>query len=639
MTASLVFRQSAATSGRMRFGVVGNDTDERVTASLIFRKPATTSGRMLFAPTGGGSPEPIIPPVDLTLDGYFPAVEFSCLLEYRSDTQRPLVSRVRGGWQQAISNPTGTAQSMQDASKHPAGWQPLWRKAIDAGVLLHMLQPKVLQPDRQGVAGIYQLALRLQASAGVQSQSGLPQHVRYTGGYEVAVSDRLRVGFKHQDGLRDRRPEHTGRTQVALPWQVGLGTDFQRAVSAPTFWVSRFQPAMQPPVGTSYPPGPPIDPPDGDKCYTPDPHLIFTDGRALNGHLVFICGRAEPQASVVVPIKEVYLTINSAILVRLDNGHVIPTTAMAMSIDADSWTWSFSATVPGHALASVQSGTNGDPVVVQATINGINYRFIVEKVARDRTFNSSQLRINGRGLSAELDSPYSPVQFFGNSSDQTARQLLDSILTVNGVPISWSISSFDIDDWLVPSGVFSHQGSYISALNAVVGSVGGYLQPHNTERTMSAALKYPTPAWQWGEVTPMFELPAAVTTQEGFEWLDKPNYNRVYVSGQEGGVLGQYTRVGTAGDLVAPQVVDPLITHAVAARQRGRAVLSDTGRIAAVTLRLPVLAETGIIKPGNFVQYKEGGNTHVGLTRGVSVAVGLPTIYQTITLETHLEPV
>ena len=104
-------------------------------------------------------------------------------------------------------------------------------------------------------------------------------------------------------------------------------------------------------------------------------------------------------------------------------------------------------------------------------------------------------------------------------------------------------------------------------------------------------------------------------------------------------MLGQVTRSGTAGDLLAPMVTDPLITHADAARQRGIAELSDTGRIAMVTLRLPVLAETGVIKPGKFVHYKEGGNTHVGMTRSVAVDVNMPTIYQTLTVETHLEPV
>lgn len=43
----------------------------------------------------------------------------------------------------------------------------------------------------------------------------------------------------------------------------------------------------------------------------------------------------------------------------------------------------------------------------------------------------------------------------------------------------------------------------------------------------------------------------------------------MFVSGQDVGVLGQVTRAGTAGDVLAPMVVDALITEAAAARQRG----------------------------------------------------------------------
>ena len=85
--------------------------------------------------------------------------------------------------------------------------------------------------------------------------------------------------------------------------------------------------------------------------------------------------------------------------------------------------------------------------------------------------------------------------------------------------------------------------------------------------------------------------------------------------------------------------MDPLITQAVAARQRGLAVLSDTGRIATVGLRLPVLAETGVIAPGSFVKYVDDGIERIGLTRSVQVEVGLPSIWQTLGVETHVEPV
>ena len=308
-----------------------------------------------------------------------------------------------------------------------------------------------------------------------------------------------------------------------------------------------------------------------------------------------------------------------------------------MSLDADSWTWSFSASVPGYALPDIEP-EDGVPVAVQATINGTPYRFIVESISRERTFGRSDLRIGGRGRAAVLDAPYAPIMSFSNEFNRTAQQIMNDILVDNGVPLGWDVE-WNPDDWNVPAGVFNHQGSYISALNQVAGSISAYLQPHNTDEVLRVLSRYPVAPWDWAGVTPDFELPAAVMSRESIEWRDKARYNRVYVMGQQAGVNGRVTRAGTAGDYLAPSVVDPLITQAVAARQRGLAVLSDTGRIATVGLRLPVLAETGIIKPGNFVRYTDGGTERIGITRSVQVEVGLPAIWQTLGVETHVEPV
>ena len=385
--------------------------------------------------------------------------------------------------------------------------------------------------------------------------------------------------------------------------------------------------------------------PGEDPCYVPvlPVELVFSEAHTGLANLVFVCERhgggpgPEPGDTVVVPVKRVYLVINSAVLVRVDGGVIIPTTSMSMSLDVDSWTWSFSASVPGYALSSVEP-TDGTPVAVQATINGTPYRFIVESISRERQFGRSDLRIGGRGRAAVLDAPYAPIMSFGNTGNRTAQQLMGDILTDNGVPLGWDVE-WNPDDWTVPAGVFSHQGSYITALNSVVGAIAAYLQPHNTDEVLRVLSRYPVAPWDWAGVTPDYELPSAVTTRESIEWREKARYNRVYVMGQQVGVNGRVTREGTAGDYLAPTVVDPLITQAVAARQRGLAVLSDTGRIATVGLRLPVLAETGIIRPGNFVKYTDAGVERIGITRSVSVEVGLPAIWQTIGVETHVEPV
>lgn len=104
-------------------------------------------------------------------------------------------------------------------------------------------------------------------------------------------------------------------------------------------------------------------------------------------------------------------------------------------------------------------------------------------------------------------------------------------------------------------------------------------------------------------------------------------------------MLGQVTRQGTAGDWLAPMVTDSLITTAAAARQRGLAALSDTGRQLDISLRLPVLPATGIIQPGAYIQYQESGedgiHTRIGLVRSTHIEVGLPEVFQSLGVECH----
>lgn len=440
-----------------------------------------------------------------------------------------------------------------------------------------------------------------------------------------------------QEMTRTSRPVHTAPwgegTRVSTLRQTlfGQGRPVHADLTAPWQW------GRKPPPGrtTITPPEPPVD----DPCYVPPPGLavevLFDQLWDGTTNLLFICHRdAGPPASIVVPIRRVYMVLNEASLTRVDGGVPIPTYSMSMSLDVDSWTWSFNASVPGEALDTVVHESDGTPIEVEAMVNGMPYRFLVESIQRDRSFGRSRLSLNGRGKSALLDSPYAATQSFYNTIDRTAQQLMGDVLTVSGVPMGWDVE-WNLDDWLVPAGVFSQTGSYMAALNAIAGAAGGYIQPHNTDEALSVHLRYPTAPWDWAGVTPDFELPSAVTTRESIAWAEKARYNRVWVSGEAQGILGRVTREGTAGDLPAPMVTDQLITAAAAARQRGISVLGDTGRIATVGLRLPVLEATGIIPPGKMVRYTDGSTIRLGITRSVSVDISMPTIWQQLSVETH----
>lgn len=432
-------------------------------------------------------------------------------------------------------------------------------------------------------------------------------------------------------GLRTAAP-------VAVPWGVGLhtsvpllapwarGTRMPGQVRAPWQAGIRLESIGGP--WTPRPRGPVLVEP----CYQPDPGndflLLFREALTGIAALVFACRIA---ALAVVPIRRVYMVTNVTSLTRVDGGALVPCYGMSLSLDVDSWAWGFSATLPATALDLIEPSVLGEPVELEAMINGIAFRLIAEGIGRERVFGNAGLRVTGRGKTAVLDAPFSPVVTFSEVNALTSQQLLDQAM-----PFGWSVD-WGLTPWLVPGGVWSHQGTPASAAVAIALAGGGYVQPHASASSISVLPLYPSMPWTWAGVSPDIELPAAVTTREAIEWVDRPRYNGVYVTGTTvGGVLRLVKRAGTAGDILAPMVSDPLTTHSNAARQRGTAVLANTGRKAMLTLKLPVLPETGVIRPGKFVRYVDGATVRVGLVRSVTVDTAWPEVWQTIGVETHV---
>ncbi|HOA94765.1 MAG TPA: hypothetical protein PKJ79_13490 [Quisquiliibacterium sp.] len=442
--------------------------------------------------------------------------------------------------------------------------------------------------------------------------------------------------FRHQDGDRSKRASRLGIWQGGRRVTRGQGSDFQSAQADRRGWRGRYQDAVPPPAGISLLVVP--EPPATTPCYTPSTALLFAALAATDGHLLFICENHDnpppAEESVVVPIRRLYFVINNVTLHRVPDGAEVPVFSLSLSLDAASWTWGFEASLPASAESLVDPGAASGPAELLASVNGTAFRVLAENISRERIFGDASIRISGRGRNAVLAAPYAPVMTFSNTEGRTARQLMDDVLTINGVPLGWSVD-WSLTDWNVPAGAFAHQGTWIEALAAIAGAAGGYLMPHPTAQSLRVRNRYPVAPWEWGSVTPDFVLPVDAVARESLRWLEKPAYNRVFVSGQGVGVLGQVTRAGTAGDVLAPMVVDALITEAAAARQRGIAVLADTGRQIEVSLRLPVLAETGIIEPGAFVEYQDGSVTRLGLVRATQVQAGFPEVWQTLGVQAY----
>ncbi len=642
---NLLFDQPAATDANLVFGagfvaprddvvvlaslplpVVAIKFIPPVRAELLAELPALTVSTLLLRPSV---------PLDVA-GASLPGVVFSGEVRYYSRTQRPTVGQTAHPWQLARQSEEGSTQGQQDAASAPAGWDTFWRRTLAAPQgIEHRLPPVLSAAPEQRRTG-HQQGTRLFEATWFAHQDGTHFELARLGLFQSAVRLRDATRFRHQDGDRTKRAGRVSRWQSAVLVVRGQGSDFQTARTQLKGWRGRYEEAVPPPPGISrwVVPEPPVPQP----CYTPSPHLLFAALAATDGHLLFLCENhitppppdGEP---VVVPVRRVYFVINNVTLYRASDGAPVPVFNLSLSLDAASWAWGFDAVLPAKAEALVAGNASG-PVELVATINGTTFRVLAENISRERSFGDASIRISGRGRNAVLAAPYAPVMTFSNTEARTARQLMDDVLAVNGIPLGWAVD-WGLTDWNVPAGVFAQQGTWIEALTAIVGAAGGYLVPHPSAQSIRVLHRYPVAPWEWRTVTPDFVLPVDAVARESLRWLEKPAYNRVFVSGQDVGVLGQVTRAGTAGDVLAPMVVDPLITEAAAARQRGIAVLADTGQQIEVSLRLPVLAETGIIEPGAFVEYQDGSVTRLGLVRSTQVEAGMPEVWQTLGVQAY----
>jgi len=124
-------------------------------------------------------------------------------------------------------------------------------------------------------------------------------------------------------------------------------------------------------------------------------------------------------------------------------------------------------------------------------------------------------------------------------------------------------------------------------------------------------------------------------------WRPSPTYSAVHVIGQTSGVIVHTTRLGSAGDVPAPMVVEPLCTDMLAGKERGRTIIANSGDRSDVTAVLPLFNATGypgLVLPGKMVAMIGAGDNYNALARAVEITGRRTTelsVRQRITLERY----
>lgn len=638
--ADLLFKDPPKTANLL-FGDAGDDAPAASNAvNLVFdRLAATSTPNLVFGDDGGTV---IVPSVTLSVSATLPALTVSAVADYKTDTQRPTVGTVGSAWQVASPLAASANPTHQDTKPLPAGVQADHQQAQPLSVPIAHLLPDVLAPLHSQHTAQHQDAQPFGLMVGFWHQNGIPfaTHARTCHQDAVPLRGGARVQTQHgiytpasrcthwQQAQRQTTWRHA-RHQVAKPQRIG--------------WQAKNKEGMPPPPGRSVAPIPPTP-----STYTSTAHLVFCASfTSRSKNLVFglsVCEGTDtptwPDAPTYIRPARFYMSVHNLTCHLLPSNTEIPIFGCDLSADVGSFCWSFSATGP-YDLFDALAPISGIPQSVRITLDGLEWVFAIDQIARDGAFGKRTTRISGRSVTSLIAAPYMRETALTNASDQTAQQLALSALDLTGVGLDWGI-----EDWLLPANTYAQIATPLAAVQAIAEAAGGYINSHRSAPTLLVRHPYPTlpggitgGPWNWGGAFAAdveLSTDALVTTQ--ITRTDGPNIDGVYVSGTTSGVLAHVKRTGTLGELLAPIVVDPLVTAVEAASQRGLSVIGRGGSKHNVSITIPVMtgaSQPGVLDVGDLVQVNDSTPWRARV-RSVSVSASMPKVRQSLVLERHL---
>ncbi|MGM8939567.1 Ig-like domain-containing protein [Psychrobacter glaciei] len=342
--------------------------------------------------------------------------------------------------------------------------------------------------------------------------------------------------------------------------------------------------------------------------------------------------------------KGVIFVTNSVSLNRSDDGREIKMLGFSVGIDSNSYTWSFSATVPLSELSKVDTA-HEQQIGVEFVCNGNLWRFILDSCDDSVSFGESSLTIKGKSRAMLLANPYAAQRGFKYDTPMSARQIAEDELNRFGVPsgftLDWQLAG--ANGWQIPANTYSYSNKTpINSLQWIAEAAGGFINADMSADILHVLAHYPTPSWEWSAQTPSINLPMSLITSRSRGRINKPAYNGVTVYGEREGSIGALIkRTGTSGGYQPPMVTSDLITDQDAAISRGKMILSDTGDIGNIGISMPLHTDIGVLKPSTLIGVNDG-EQWVGMVRGTTITGRLSSnqaleIDQSIDVERHFD--
>lgn len=390
-------------------------------------------------------------------------------------------------------------------------------------------------------------------------------------------------------------------------WQVGasIGVSIQPApwgkgITVATLHQSLYEQGRQPLPGRSERPDPPVTPEIVISAL-----LAFGRPYGAGGLLEFYWSQT---AKHIIPTRRVYFVTNQVQFVRASDGQPIPATSIAVDGDVDSWAWQFTASLP--RIRDAES-LEGEEVII--TINGHEWRCIVDGWSDNRSWGQQSATVTGRSLSAELSSSLYLPRSYTESNTRSLIQLAEQEL-----PGGW-VLDWKAEDWVVPGGLWSYSSlAPIDAIQQIAEAAGAFILPGMNARRLTVLSKYAVKPWELMTRDADISIPESIMITLGRQRSRGQSADGVWISGGNG-FAGHVKRSGTAGSNTLSDVSHNLIVEAIGAGALGTALLANSLSRSTDSIEMPINADTGLILPGQMIQTPSGRGYSRGLRASASV--------------------
>jgi hypothetical protein len=328
-----------------------------------------------------------------------------------------------------------------------------------------------------------------------------------------------------------------------------------------------------------------------------------------------------PPDVITVPTLPVYVMLPTLSCVRLPDRTPINLLGISLQAERGSWAWSFTAPMPAADVALLNA-PGGEPTQIEVTVNGWVWSFAVDAYDDNRRFGSRTVTLRGRSRSMLLAAPYAATRTFTEAFDRTASQL-----AADELPMGWTLF-WDAPNWLVPGGTFSYADlAPMDAISQIANAIGASVLSDPSDLKLTVQPTYPVSPWAWDEATPYAVLPASILTEGDSSWQGGTNATGVYVYAQNIASGAFVKLAGSDGATQLPMVVETLLVHPDAQRERGRADLAAAGMRRTVNRTLPLFPtpapagqpDLGPVPIGKLVEVQDVDETWRGQVMAVRI--------------------